>query len=422
MSQASSIAPTWTELVPWTDKRGRFHKLRAVTFALLLLPAAYLASRWIQGELGPRAVNAAIHSTGYYAVWILLCSLAVTPFKALSGIPNVVVIRRMIGNAALAYACVHLTLYTVDQNFRLLTVVSEIVKRFYLTIGFVALLGLTVLGATSTDGWARRLGATWKRIHRAVYAIMVLGLAHYVLQSKLDVSQSMLAIGIFLWLMLWRLLPAGHDRRWPPLLAISVLACLLTLATEYLWYRLGTRANALRFILSEADVEGGLQPAGQVLVFGLLVTGMTELRRLGQGPAGDTLPFTMIVYALGALTDDVAALIMGWSIEDITPDGVSRGGLDVLWMALLALLAMARWKLRQNWQRHMVDALWVACLFEHLVTVGTGSRSTGAAAAAIVVACAVVLGKRLWNVSRGAALTIVPLGLLLAYEVAGLLL
>ena len=66
------------------------------------------------------------------------------------------------------------TLYIADQKWDLVRVASEIVLRFYLTIGFVALLGLVVLGATSTDAAIRRLGGNWNRLHKIVYVIGVL--------------------------------------------------------------------------------------------------------------------------------------------------------------------------------------------------------------------------------------------------------
>lgn len=421
MSLAVSVAPSWTELVPWTDKRGRFHPLRAATFAILLAPGIWLLARWLGDMLGPRAVNAAIHSTGYYAVWLLVASLVITPLKALAGLPGIVVLRRMIGNAALFYAILHLLLYATDQNWRLLTIGTEILWRFYLTIGFVSLLGLVALGLTSTDGCARTMGRWWKRLHRVVYAIMVLGLVHYVLQSKLDVSQALLAIGVFAWLMIWRLLPAGRDRTWAPLLGISFAAAAATLACEYLWYRFGTRIDPWKVVMAETDVTFGLRPAGQVLALGLLATGLTEIRRIGMTPVGATLPFTVALFAGGGVVDDAAAFFMGWSMLDVTPEGMSVAGLDVVWMALLALLGVARWKLRHSWHRHLIDAIWVGCLIEHIVVVGTGSASMGAVSAGLIVASSIVLGQRVWCVSRGAAITLIPLALLLAYEVASLL-
>ncbi|WP_204307690.1 ferric reductase-like transmembrane domain-containing protein, partial [Klebsiella pneumoniae] len=84
-------------------------------------------------------------------VRLLLVSLAVTPFRYALDWPKLILVRRMVGVAALAYVVIHLGLYVVDQGYDLAKVTSEIVRRFYLTIGFVALVGLAVLAATSTD-------------------------------------------------------------------------------------------------------------------------------------------------------------------------------------------------------------------------------------------------------------------------------
>ena len=99
----------------------------------------------------------------------------------------------MIGVSAACYAGVHLLLYAADQNWRPLAVVTEILVRAYLTIGFVALLGLATLAVTSTDGWVKRLGRNWKRLHKLAYGFAVLALNHFFLQSKADVSQATVA-------------------------------------------------------------------------------------------------------------------------------------------------------------------------------------------------------------------------------------
>ncbi len=416
-----ALAPTWTELVPWTDRKGRLHPLRAVVFGLLLLPAAWLAVRWTGNMLGPERTNAAIHSSGYTTIWVLLASLAVTPAKVLSGMPNLAVIRRMMGNAALLYAGLHLTLYCMDQHWRLLTVVAEIVKRFYLTIGFVSLAGLLVLGVTSTDGWSRWLGRTWKQIHRVVYGLAVLGVIHYLLQSKLDVSQALLAGGVLTWLLLWRALPVGPDRAWAPLLGLSVVAAAATLLFEFLWYRFGTHANPIRVVVSEIDVDYGLHPAGQVLLLGLLVAALTELRRLSATAVGGTMLFTVAVYALGALGDDVAALFLGWSYEDILPPDTSPLSFDVLWAMLLGLVGLARWRLRLQAERRWFDALWVSCISYQVILVGSGNRHASAVAAIAIVGASILLYRLTVPVSRGAATMLLPLAIFMAYRFGTLL-
>ncbi|HYZ61841.1 MAG TPA: ferric reductase-like transmembrane domain-containing protein [Acetobacteraceae bacterium] len=405
---------------PWTDKKGRLHPLRAVVFALLLLPGLWLALRYALHMLGPRALNELIHGTGYWAVWLLLTSLMVTPAKAILAMPNIVVVRRMIGNAAWIYACIHLLLFCADQNWRMLTVVSEIASRFYLTIGFVTLLGLTVLGATSTDRWMRQLGQRWKRLHRIVYGLGVLAVAHYVLQTKADISTPLLWAGIFYWLMMWRMLPAGRDRGPVALLGLTLAASLLTAVTEWTWYRFGTHIDPMRVLRSELDPSFGLRPAGQVLALGLLVTAAAQLRHFSQRGAGQHAAFWVALFALGAWADDAASFIFGLERGD---DGEGGGWLwgKLGWAALLAVLGFVRWVFRSSPERQLIDALGAICVLYLVMLASNGLRSVGAAFATGVAALWAILAWQTWHVSKLAALTLVPLGLLLAYGVSGLM-
>ena len=100
-------------------------------------------------------------------------------------------VRRMIGVGAFIYVLAHLTSYAAQQNFNMAMVVSEIVLRYYLTIGFCALLILAVLAATSTDAMIRRLGAKrWNRLHRIVYLAAALGLTALFTHRRQATAQS----------------------------------------------------------------------------------------------------------------------------------------------------------------------------------------------------------------------------------------
>jgi sulfoxide reductase heme-binding subunit YedZ len=52
-----------------------------------------------------------------------------------------------------------------------------------------AFLLLCALALTSTSGWVRRLGKRWVVLHRAIYAISVLGIIHYWMSVKADISE-----------------------------------------------------------------------------------------------------------------------------------------------------------------------------------------------------------------------------------------
>jgi sulfoxide reductase heme-binding subunit YedZ len=405
---------------PWTDKKGRLHPLRAVVFALLLLPGLWIGLRLELNMLGPRALNTAIHATGYWACWFLIISLMVSPAKAFLGMPNLIVVRRMIGNAALAYAAIHLTLYSADQNWRMWTVVREIVLRFYLTIGFVTLLGLAVLGATSTDGAIRRLGARWKQLHRIVYGLGALAIIHYLLQTKADISLPLLAAGVFFWLMLWRVLPLGRDRGPAAIIGLTVAAAALTGLAEWGWYRFGTHIDPIKVLRSEEDVTFGLHPIGQVLALGLLVLAAVWLRRLSQRGAAARPGFWVAVFALGAGTNELAVFMFGID-RYLEPGDLIWLWQDLAWAALLGVLGLVRWRCGTSPKRHIVDGLGVACIAFQIMLSSNGLRGAGIALAASIIALWATLAWQTWRETKLAALTLVPLGLVLAYGISSLM-
>ena len=146
-------------------------------------------------------------------------------------------VRRIIGVGAFVYAATHISLYVADQMFDLWKVVSEIALRLYLTIGFTALLGLTALAITSTDGMVRRLGGkNWQRLHNIIYGIGLLALIHYFQQTKADVSVPTFVAGLFAWMLGYRLLLKFRKTRDEPpawmLLALSAVVAALVFIAE----------------------------------------------------------------------------------------------------------------------------------------------------------------------------------------------
>lgn len=269
---------------PWRDRHGRLIPIKAAVLPALFLPAIVLALWWATSQLGGRPVTEAIHTTGLWTVRLMMISLVITPARAVLDWPKLLLVRRMVGVAAMSYGIAHLSLYVIDQNFRLGTVVSEIALRFYLTIGLIALSGLCVLGATSTDAAMRRLGRRWKWLHRALYGIAVVALLHYFIQSKAMVSEAVVFAGFYVWLMAWRALPEGRARRVGALLALAVLAALATAGIEFAWYGLTTGINPWRVLNANATLRYGLRPAHWVALVGLGVTLLALLERLRRGP------------------------------------------------------------------------------------------------------------------------------------------
>ena len=268
------------QLAVWRDHAGKLSALKLAALAVVLWPGAWLLVRLAIGDLGGRPITEMIRGTGDWTIRFLLASLAVTPLRAAFDWPRVVVLRRMLGVAAGCYAMAHLSLYIIDQKFNLVVVVTEIVVRFYLTIGFVALLGLVALVVTSTDRWQKRLGAQWKKLHRLVFPIAVLGLFHYFLQSKADVSAAVFAAGVFAWLGFWRLVPRRFQGRLALPVALVLAAAVATALVEGAWYGLATRIKAARVLWANVDIDAGLRPSGEVAILALAVVAVAVGRRL----------------------------------------------------------------------------------------------------------------------------------------------
>jgi sulfoxide reductase heme-binding subunit YedZ len=162
-----------------------------------------------------------------------MLSLAVTPLRSLWHWPTAMLVRRMLGVGAFAYLVLHFTLYVASQGYDLATVASEIVLRIYLTIGFVALLGMAALAATSTDGMIKRMGGkAWRWLHRLVYPLGLLAIVHFFLQARLGAIEPQVMAGLFVWAMAWRIAKAKDSAGPVVTLALGLAATLLVPAAE----------------------------------------------------------------------------------------------------------------------------------------------------------------------------------------------
>jgi methionine sulfoxide reductase heme-binding subunit len=289
---ATRRAPTASRLrryAPWYDYGGRLSPFKLAVFLALFLPALWVMVAFPAGWLGARPTNEAIHQIGLWTIRLIFIALAVTPLRAVLQWQRLILVRRMVGVAAFAYAIAHLTLYTASEAFDLAKVASEIVLRIYLTIGFTAVLGLSALAATSTDGMVRRLGRRWQTLHRLVYLIALLAVIHYWMQSKLEIWEPTIMAGIYLWLMGYRLLArrVAVRGRLPPawIGALGVAASVLTAGGEALYFWLAYGADPARVVAANWSLALGVRPAAAVLGLGLAVTAAGLLRALTAAPA-----------------------------------------------------------------------------------------------------------------------------------------
>jgi sulfoxide reductase heme-binding subunit YedZ len=146
------------------------------------------------------------HATGDLSIRFLALTMAVTPIRQLTGWNAIAPYRRMLGLFMFWYVSAHLAVfYALDLEMNLGEVVTEIVERPYITVGFAAWLLLVPLAVTSTTGWIRRLGGKrWNRLHKLTYAVVALGMLHYFWSQKKDMTDPLLFSLVFVALLGWR--------------------------------------------------------------------------------------------------------------------------------------------------------------------------------------------------------------------------
>jgi len=173
----------------------------------LLVPLVFLVGDACNGKLGADPVKEAIHTTGLVAVTYLLLSLGVTPLRMVSGWGWLVQFRRSFGVFAFYYACAHLAIYFWwDRERSLGSTAYEITHRYYLMIGFLSLVVMLPLWATSFNAAIKKLGGRrWQRLHRWAYVAAALACWHFYLQTKADKRRPDIYIAVLAILLLGRL-------------------------------------------------------------------------------------------------------------------------------------------------------------------------------------------------------------------------
>lgn len=188
---------------------------KILLFLVCPLPLAFLAWDATHDLLGANPIEAVTRTLGDWTLNFLLITLTVTPLRRLTGWNWLLRLRRMLGLFTFFYACLHVTSYLwLDQFFDWTEIATDIVKRPFITAGFVAFTLLIPLAATSNNFMVRRLGGRrWQALHRSVYLIAVLGVLHYSWMVKRDLALPLLYAAILAVLLGVRALWREQERR-----------------------------------------------------------------------------------------------------------------------------------------------------------------------------------------------------------------
>ena len=129
-----------------------------------------------------------------------------TPLRNITGTAQWILYRRMLGLFTFFYATIHLLCYLgIDYQFAWLDIKNDIVKHRYVLLGFLSWLLLLPLALTSSDHMIRKLKMNWKRLHRLIYLIAILGILHFIWLVKKDITEPLIYGSIIFILFLLRL-------------------------------------------------------------------------------------------------------------------------------------------------------------------------------------------------------------------------
>lgn len=162
------------------------------------VPAVYFIVQVVRGKLGANPIAETLNGFGLVALVLLVVALACTPVRVLTGVAWIQPLRRTFGLLGFFYAALHFLVYVaVEQQFALKAILADVLKRPFITVGMLAFLLLIPLAWTSTKAQVAKLGgARWRALHKVVYVVVPLGVVHFVLRVKKDLTEPLILGGI----------------------------------------------------------------------------------------------------------------------------------------------------------------------------------------------------------------------------------
>ena len=182
-----------------------------VVYLVCTVPALWYFWLGFSNQLGPNPITKLEHLLGEFALQLLVFGLVITPLRKFTSI-SFLKFRRAIGLMAFIYVVLHLMVWVLLDIQILSHMVSDILKRPYITIGMVAFIGMLPLAVTSNQWFVKKLGRKWHHIHRFTYVICLLGALHFVMLRKGFQLEPLIYIFVIIILLLLRLIPNGQKK------------------------------------------------------------------------------------------------------------------------------------------------------------------------------------------------------------------
>ena len=184
-----------------------FNLSKPILFILILFPSLLWAYQFVTGNLGVNPIEKLMDELGLMALRLIILTLMITTLSNIKSLKSIVVLRRMIGLFAFYYVCLHFSTYIVLDHFLdMQFIIQDIIKRPFITFGFISFLFLIPLASTSTNNMIKRLGfKLWKKIHYLIYPVAILASMHFYVLVRADKTEPVIYMGIIILLLLHRI-------------------------------------------------------------------------------------------------------------------------------------------------------------------------------------------------------------------------
>ena len=184
-----------------------FNRSKPVLFILILFHSLLWAYQFVTGNLGVNPIEKLMDELGLMALRLIIITLMITTLSNINPLKSIVVLRRMIGLFAFYYVCLHFSTYIVLDHFLdMQFIIQDIIRRPFITFGFISFLFLIPLASTSTNNMIKRLGfKLWKKIHYLIYPVAILASMHFYVLVRADKTEPVIYMGIIILLLLHRI-------------------------------------------------------------------------------------------------------------------------------------------------------------------------------------------------------------------------
>jgi sulfoxide reductase heme-binding subunit YedZ len=184
-----------------------FKKTKPLIFLSILLPSIFWSYQFINGSLGVNPIEKYMDNMGEMALRLIVLTLFISSLSEFKKFRFLIDVRRMIGLFAFFYVSCHfLTYIALDHFFDMTFIIKDILKRPFITLGFISFIFLIPLVITSPKKMLKKLGfKVWKKIHYLIYPAAILSSIHFYMLVRANKVEPAIYIFLILILLLYRL-------------------------------------------------------------------------------------------------------------------------------------------------------------------------------------------------------------------------